>query len=485
MGIVKYIKGKFGGKAGRRRQSYRGFNAAKATRLLNGWTTTAETPDSAIKGGLVALVARARDSYLNNPFARRFVGLCRDNIVGPVGVKMQARAMGNDGQPDTKANTAIEKAWKRWCRAETCDISQRKTWIGMQNQAITSAAVDGEILARGIVGNVAGEFQFSLQHLDPALLDPGYCAELSDGRYIRMSIEYDRYGRALAYHLKQYDTSNAGYVSNFNGRRYLPIPADQIIHAFTDDQVGQTRGYPWMSTVLDMLKMLDAYFEAAVTAARGGASKMGFITTDDGEYRGDGEDADGATISEFEPGLLETLARGEAFTAFDPRYPHEMFADFVKDCLRQIASGLNVSYTGISGNLEGVSFSSIRTGVLEEREHWKSLQNWFIENYCRPVYEMWLSNALLAGAIVVEGRRLRIDQEEKYLNVFWQGRRWPWVDPLKDIATHTKAVELGSGTVSKAIREQGEDPEEVFAERAWELPLLAATKPVDDNGGQE
>ncbi len=466
MRALDYLKRRFGGK--RRKPRLRGFAAAKTGRLLNGWTTTAETPDTAIKGGLQALWARARDSYLNNPFARRFVDLVRANVVGPAGVSMQARALGNDGELDEKANIAIKAGWKRWGRRETCDIAHRKCWVDMQKQAITSAAIDGEIFARGIVGNIAGEFQFSIQHLDPALLDPQYCTELTDGRYIRMGIEYDRWGRPLVYHLRQYDTSNAGYVANMNGRRYLPIPADQIIHAFTDDQVGQTRGYPWMAPVLDMLKMIDAYFEAAVTAARSGASKMGFITSPDGtEYKGDGTDEDGATISEMEPGLIEDLG-DRSFTAFDPRYPHEMFAEFVKNCLQQISAGLNVSYVGISNNLEGVSFSSIRTGVLEEREHWKSLQGWFIENYCRPVFEMWLTNALLAGVLIVDGQRLRIDKEEKYQNVSWLGRRWSWVDPLKDVMTHAKAIETGIGTVSAAIREQGRDPDEVFVERAAE-----------------
>jgi lambda family phage portal protein len=286
-----------------------------------------------------------------------------------------------------------------------------------------------------------------------------------------MGVEYDAGGRVVAYHIR----SSAAYGSpGPNGSSYRRLPAENVIHLFDPQQVGQSRGYPRVSTSLASLKQLDAYFEAAITAARAGASKMGFIHTQDGaEYSGDDTDSTGSVLSDFEAGTIEQLPVGTDFTAFDPRYPHEQFAEFVKSMLQSISSSLGVSYSALSGDLEGVNYSSIRAGVLEEREVWKARQQWFIDGYCRPIFERWLRAALLMNAITLNGTPLAGDFDA-YNHVVFQGRRWAWVDPLKDMNASIIGINNNITTVSAVIREQGRDPEEVFQERSKEKKRLAA-----------
>jgi len=454
-----------------RRRSRRSFKGADTGRLLFGWNSAPRNPDSIVLDALRVLRARSRDLYYNSPLVRNFVSMVTSNVAGPKGATLQARATFPDGKLDSVANTAIESAWGRWGRSAYCDIRGRLSWPEMQAQAAAQAAVDGEILARIFTDTDLGDFAFSVQHLDTELLDVSYNETLTGGRYIRMGIEFDSMGRALAYHLlNESDYLVGGSIS----QKYTRVPAADIIHTFVPGQVGQSRGYPWTATAMQRLKMLDAYQEAALAATLAGASKMGFITTATGdEYQGDDIDSDGAVISDFEPGIIEELPEGQEFTAFDPRYPHEQYSDFVKAVLRDIAGALGVAYEGLSNDREKVNYSSIRAGVLEEREVWKRVQNWFIDGYCRPIYLRWLKMALLTGQITTaSGAVLRPDKLDKYTQVVFQPRRWAWVDPKKDMEANILAIQNNVSTVSAVIRDQGADPEEVFTERAKELKRL-------------
>ena len=448
----------------------RSFAAADKGRLFAGWSSTPVHINETIKSDLGKLRARSRDQFINNDFVRRFVEMSKYNIAGPNGVAMQG-AVTRGGSLDEFANTAIEKAWADWGRAEHSDVKGNCNWRQRQHQAIVSEAVDGEILVLMYTGKEFGKYGFQFEHIDPELLETSYNADLGGGRKIRMGIEYDANGRAVAYHIR----ASATYGSpGPNGRHYKRLPASAVIHLFDPQQVGQSRGYPRVSTSLASLKQLDAYFEAAITAARAGASKMGFIHTQDGaEYAGDDKDADGSILSDFEAGTIEQLPVGMDFTAFDPRYPHEQFAEFVKSMLQSISVSLGVSYSGLSGDLEGVNYSSIRAGVLEEREVWKARQQWFIDGYCRPIFERWLRAALLMNAIKLNGVPLAGDFDS-YNSVVFQGRRWAWVDPLKDMNASILGINNNITTVSAVIREQGRDPEEVFQERSKEKARLAA-----------
>lgn len=466
----------------------RGFTGAKDSRLASGWLVQSESINQNLYDGLGTLRARSRELYLNNDFVRRFVSMVKVNVVGPRGITLQARAKSRrtDLDLDTQANDAIEDAFRDWGRRENCDLTGRCNWVELQLQAITSAAVDGEILARHVMGISGGQYAYKIHHLDPEVLDHKYRADLPNGNKIRLGIETDGDGRCVAYHLRQYTDTTSGYRAA-SGRTYQRIPANEILHTFTPDHIGQMRGYPWGSSAMFRLKMLDGYLEAAVEAARAGASKMGFIQTADGSsYGGDGTDSNGNVITDMEPGTIEELSDGQTFVGFDPKYPHEQFASFVKTCLQSIAGsmGPGVAYSALSSDLEGVNFSSIRAGVLEEREAWKLVQEWMIGAYHLPIYEKWLRMALLNKKIIVEKLPLNDRDEDRYRRVWWQARRWAWVDPQRDLAASVEAIKNTITTTSAVIRERGDDPDDVFHEAAKERATMArlGVTPVESIG---
>tara|TARA_R110001592_G_scaffold304245_1_gene576707 strand:- start:270 stop:890 length:621 start_codon:yes stop_codon:yes gene_type:complete len=206
-----------------------------------------------------------------------------------------------------------------------------------------------------------------------------------------MGIEFDNYGKPVAYHI----------ATNLQEDLYAPlrkterVDADSVIHAFIAERPEQIRATTWMASSMSRLQMLGAYEEAELVAARVGACKMGFYTSEAGDSFVGEEDYDGNLLTEAEAGIFEQLPAGTSFTAFDPTHPTSAFKDFNKAILRGIASGLGVAYNSLSSDLEGVSYSSIRSGTIEERDQWRVKQNWMIQHFMMPIYEQWLQMQLL------------------------------------------------------------------------------------------
>lgn len=449
----------------------RNFNASLEDRLNGDWASTSQTPDNLIFHNLKVLRARAREQRYNNDYAKKFISMVKTNVIGAEGVVLQSKVLDQNQQPDNLVRTAIENSWKQW--QKQCDFKGRLHWIDMQNLMVASIAGDGEILIRKHRG---GPFAFRLELIDPELLDVTYIGEHNGNRIIH-GIELDDSGRPVAYHLMQLTKTSQTYLNYYNQKNYLRVPAEEIVHLYITDFVDQKRGLPWISTGLQRLKMLGAYEDAALVAARIGASQMGFFKSPTGEqFDGDSETDDGFEM-EAEPGMFRNIGDLE-FQQFDPKYPTGEFPNFMKQCLRGISSGLGVDYNTFANDMSDVNYSSARVGMLETREVWIALQGWLIRNLIQPIYEEWLELQYDLGNITIPRRNKQPMSLNRgidyYLPALFQGRRWKWVDPAKEITANEKAVALRITTRSRIITEQGGDPDQVFQDLAEEEAKLKA-----------
>lgn len=468
--------------------STRAFAAAQSGRLTASWSTANTSFDYDLRASLEQMRARSRNLAQNNDYARRFLQMCATHIVGPSGFALQNQAKFGNGNLDTGANDAVERAFADWGRRGTCEATGRLSFVDVQQLLIETAPRDGEFLVRKVYGRGINRYNFAIQVLDVDRLDVKRNETYPDGRRCVMGVELAASGRPLAYWL----TTNHPASSEWQTvGKYERVPASDIYHAFRAQRPEQTRGCPWMHTAMVRLQHLGAFEEAAVIAARVGASKMGWFTTPDGDTTGltDTKGADEIPYMEAEPGQFGVLPGGMDFKSFDPDYPHAAFDPFIKATLRGIASGLGVAYHTLANDLEGVNFSSARAGTLEERDNWMSLQTWFAESFLYPLFSDWLRQALLAGAIQLpNGTPLPLDKIDLYDKPLWQGRRWQWVDPSKDIEANLAAIEGGLKSRRDVIQEQGRDLDDVWLqlqaenEKAAAMGIDLSAKPATTKG---
>ncbi len=126
--------------------------------------------------------------------------------------------------------------------------------------------------------------------------------------------------------------------------------------------------------------------------------------------------------------------------------------------MRGIASGLGVSYVSLSNNLEGVSYSSIRQGTIEDRDHYKMLQQFMIDHFVDEVYRSWLEQAMTYGAVTLPITKYDIFAD----SVTFRPRGFSWVDPQKEIRASIDAVSNGIISLQDVHSQYGRDTEEVF-----------------------
>lgn len=470
-GLAQEPVKKRGGGFIRNRIMSRMFAAANHDRTTTQWGGTPLSADEIILRNQVILVARSREQCANNDYGRSFLRQCRQNIVGPQGVTMQAQARTDSGKMDKGANEALENGWFDWGRREHCDVTGKRSWREIQKSCITSAAKDGEFIVRLVTGTDGGEYGLALQVIDPQRCPVDMNEDCDgSGTFIRQGIRFNKYGRPMGYLFRTLDEGEANYWSG--GKSYVEVPAAEIVHGFLEDMVGQKRGLPWMATALYRMRQMAAMEQAAIVNARVGANKLGFIEWDEGSQGPEFDEDEGIEI-ESEPGEYTVLPQGARIKETSPQYPSNEYSPFVKQALRGMAAGFGVLYNNLASDLEGVNFSSIRQGTLDEREHWKDLQEWLIESLVQPVFNAWLPRALLLSKLTYRGRPLRAERIDRYRSaISWQARRWQWIDPRADVQSAVDSKNNMLTSPSTIIREQGKDPQTVWAETARDVAAM-------------
>lgn len=448
-------------------RAQRNFKAGVTDRLTASWTSADETVNMALLKSLRTMRARSRDWARNNEYGRKFFQMVTTNIVGHAGFTLKVDCRRPDGQPDLQDSARVLAAYRRWCKRGQFEVTGKLSENQFDALALRMIARDGEVLIRKVEGADRGIHHCQLQLLPAHLLDEEHNRDLGSGNRIRMGVEFDAWMKPVAYHLRI--MNGTADMHGVAGRRYQRVAAEEIIHLFVADEVEQWRGAPWPSVALRPARHLSQYDEAALIAANVGASKQGFFKQIDPEagapLSGESDTEDSADAQDFiheaTPGSFDVIPDGYEFQGYDPTYPTQMYDPFTKAVARRLATGLLVTYHGLTGDLTQVNFSSIRAGTLDEREAWKMMQGWYIETKKEAVFEWWLGRALLFDADL---RALPYAKFDKFNAPVFTGRRWDWVDPKADVQADQEAVRLAIKSRSQIIRESGRDPEEVWAE---------------------
>ena len=327
---------------------------------------------------------------------------------------------------------------------------------------------DGEVLVRLIPG-ADNPDRFAIQFLEADLLDEQLNTKMENGNRVRMGVEIDDFGRSVAYHLLKEHPGDQEFTNAFS-RKHTRVAASTLLHIFQSDRPHQTRGAPPMATAINSLKMLHGYREAELVAARVSAAKMGFITSPDGDgYSGDDLENTHTPVMAAEPGSFEQLPAGMKIDMFDPQHPVTAFSEFHKAVLRGIASSLGVSYAALASDLESVNYSSIRQGALDERDHYRTIQQFLVQHFIEPVFQAWLSAAMTSGNI-----NLPMTKFEKFSDqIIYRPRGFSWVDPQKEINAQVTGIQNGLLSMQDVATHYGADIEDVFENIQREKELAA------------
>lgn len=472
-------KKKKGGKSGKpatrqgvtRRTGRRMYAGARLSRLTTDWLGGQTSADAEIKTSLRKLRDRSREMVRDNPYARQAKRAVQANVVGH-GIQLQAQVMKLRGKRrDEPVNEAIETAWKQWCERGSCDVTGKFSFHQIETLIAGALPESGEVLVRLVRGRFGNSVvPLALQLIESDMLDEEYSGPTSNAKgEWRMGVELDEWGRPVQYAFFTRHPGDSNLVGRIDdNRRHQFIPADEVIHLYIPERPGQTRGVPWFASVMDDAHQMQGYEEAAVIRARAAASLMGFIQTPEGELEGD--DVEGEQrLTDFEPGQFRYLNPGESIDIPDISSPDGQYEMFVRQKTRRFAAGFGCSYETISRDFSQTNYSSSRLSLLEDRDHWKMVQQYLIETFHQRVYVEWLDRAVLSGALNLVDYELRPERYQRAAH--WQSRGWAWVDPKKEAEAYALMEDRGYMTKAQICGLLGTDLEENLKQLAFEQQL--------------
>jgi lambda family phage portal protein len=447
----------------------RSFAAAQKQARYGDLKASRGSADTELVNGLAEVRAKARYLGRNSPAMRRYIQLMRMNIVGPQGFRFQSRVRRADGTMDKALNDRVETQWGLWWAQPHVD--GRTTGLDLLRTMISQYCLDGEILWEIVVNPIYRD-RVAINPLEPDHLDETLnTINPATGHQIRMSVEFDTFGRIVAYHLLTSHPGDMTWYRPETKTRYRRVLAENIIHVRDVERAGQTRGTPPAASIINPIKMLDGYREATTVGRRLRAALMGFFYREQpgpsgiAELADTKDDADNMLEMTMEPGVLKELPSGLRFDKFDPGGEQTDYAEFVKQEKTEVATGLGISVMSLGMETSGVSYSSGRTIVVEDRSYYREMQAFFIRNAMVPLFRFWLRMNMLSATSDIPPSRA----DAVLAKHVFRPRGWDWVDPAKDVSANAEAIATGQKSLTSILAERGVDIndhlDEIQAER--------------------
>lgn len=437
----------------------RSYHAASNPQFLASWLATDTDANSEVRPNLRRLRNLSRSLERDNPYCKRFLAEWETNVVGPNGFAFTSKAADGE-QPDEMARRIIEEAFKEWKRAENCTVTGDMPYAEFKRMSERAVVRDGNVIVRIIRGFKDSAHRFAIQLLEGDYIDTEMNRKLSDGSKIVMGKELNRYGRAVAYHMFG---EHPGEAYSYNGKRYTRIPAKDVIHRFYRDRPGQVMGVPLITASITGLRHIERYEEAEQIAARISASSTVSVERDFQAGYDGGDDAESEFDFDLEPGGVWNLPYGHKANLINPTHPNANYEQFRKGVLRGVASGMLANYNIIGSDFEGVTYSSLREGKLNQQALVSGFRQLNIDREEIPIFEAWLETVLAFDLI-----GLPLGKLWKFRKAEWHGRGWDWVDPLKDSKGVLNDLEMGVTSLTREIAKRGGSLEQILAEREAE-----------------
>jgi len=445
--------------------------ASLTSRKLKNWYPSLGSADANYsQGEQQTLTARCRDAYRNQPLARAALDRLKHNVVG-VGLRCQSQvdaiSLGISRDAKLQLERFLEGQFDLWLK--DCDYEETLNFYEMQALCLISQLISGDIFVNTIYDKFGN---LKLQAIEADLVcNPSFSM---DTKTLRRGVELDERGRPVAYHVMTahpYDVAPTAYewvrvpaVGQYSGRKI-------ILHLFEKERPGQTRGIPYLATVLEPLRLLDRYTDAELTAAVVAGYFTAFIKTEASlgmqaytESTSEPSKDDQVALG---PGAMYSLSPGESIEAANPGRPNTAYESFVSAVQKQIGGSLSLPIEFIQLYFSA-SYSASRAAMLQA---WKTIlyhRRMLVDQFCQPVYEQFVDSLVARGKLNINNYNTP-EIKHALTKAKWLGAAKGAIDEENEIAAAKERITLGISTLQIEAEELvGADWLEILEQRALE-----------------
>ncbi|MBR2208912.1 MAG: phage portal protein, partial [Synergistaceae bacterium] len=151
-------------------------------------------------------------------------------------------------------------------------------------------------------------------------------------------------------------------------------------------------------------------------------------------------------------GAMAQLPEGVKPASVSPARPNSAFDAFVTALVRQIGSALGLPAEVLLLNFTS-SYSASRGALLEAWKLFRYWRQWWISNFCQPIFEEWLSEAVLKGRVKAPGFFDDPMIRYAYSWADWTGPSQGQLDPVAEVKAAVLRVENGFSTRQRETAE--------------------------------
>ena len=454
-------------------KGYGDAGASWQKKATKGFRAMSGSPKEDIDANNATLRQRARMLYMAAPIATSAIKTNRTNVIG-VGLKLQSRidreALGMDQEAADLWQAKTEREFALWAnRKAACDATGVNNFYAMQQLALASWLVSGDVFAVIKQYDPTPTTPYSLRiHLveadrvatptaagimTPLLATTGKAA---NGNTIYDGVEVNPNGMIEAYHLRSTYPLELGTASTkwtrvkaYGDRTGLP----NILQVMDSERPDQYRGVSYLAQVIEPLLQLRRYTESELTAAIVESFFTAFVKTEAGASDNPFNEV-GSSLpevsrdpNEYEmgPGQINIMEPGEDVVFADPKRPASGFDLFLRAICEQVGAALEIPADLLLKSFNS-SYSASRAALLEAWKAFKMRREWFVADFCAPIYEVWMAEAVARGRIDAPGFFTDPAIRAAYLGAEWIGPSQGQLDPVKEITAEILAVGEGFST---------------------------------------
>lgn len=443
-----------------------GYTSTSGTdSFLTRWITRPRSAGADTLRQLPSLRAQSRDLVRNNPIAASAIHTNVSRAIGTgLAYSPQPHLATLGWSPEQGAQWAAEVAaeFSLWADSTECDWSGEQNFYGLQDLVTRSKLESGDcftVLPDG-KRTTTMPYALRLQVLEADRIgNPGGVADtaaVSGG--VRRAADG---GLISGFHV--YDT-HPGVAHLVQGQRYAgrwiePVGSSgrrRMLHNFKRSRPEQPRGVPYLAPVMGMFKLIADYTDAEVKAAVISAWLTLVIETPTGaglpQIFGLQQPLPGAVPNssgqaqqptadlEMGPGHVLSLAKGESAKVVNPGRPNPAFGDFVQAVLDQLGAGLFIGPELLMKKFN-TSYTAARAAFLDAWKHLLDVRTGTARDFCQPVLETWMAEAVILGRIRAPGffndPRLRW----AYTRAAWRGDSQGSLNPKDEVAAMREAID--------------------------------------------
>lgn len=433
---------------------------------------------------------RGRMLYMAAPVAAAAINVARTKIVGP-GLKLKCsidrNVLGISANAAQSWQKKTEAEFKMWAeKAINCDARGANNFYELQSLAVKAWLMSGDTFAalKHVFDEKYNPYSLRIQMIEAdrirtplgeEMLD--YCSgvygltegKAKNGNKIHDGVEVDKNGRIVAYYIHNsypnqmmWDEECEAIRVEARGKE-SGIP--NILQIMDAERPDQYRGVTYLAPVIEVLLQSRRYTESQLVAALIQSMMTGWITQkdnadsldfmEDDENEADGEDGEREGFDpeyQMRPGEVYRLKKGEEIIFGNPNVPTANFSDFMNSIFEMAGAALEIPKEVLLKKFTN-NYSASKGALEEMSEMVKMRRSWFVSDFCRPIYEAWLAEAVALGRIKAPGFF-----NDPLIRAAWCGSRWDGpaqthLDPEKEAKANELIVKNRWKTNGQIARE--------------------------------